>query len=279
MGTAAAVVVGVVLMLSGAAKLFAPAWPAQAAELGAPRWAVPVVPWVEVVLGSLLAAGVGRPATAWLAAALLTVFTVLVALFLWWIGLGIAAIGVLVAAGVLGVLAVTGPGAYERVTHVLERFGLDLHREAPRARARARSRTRARPARARGAGLEFGDARETGAHSARERAMVVLDEDHRRCVHAVIHSSTALHGRLERWKVGLEQLRARVLNDGQSRMAIDCGIPMAREVLDGRADAGLIPGDLRGGHPRDKTGIRSKRPHADNRITRVDVDVSHRRQV
>ena len=79
MGTAAAVVVGVVLMLSGAAKLFAPAWPAQAAELGAPRWAVPVVPWVEVVLGSLLAAGVGRPATAWLAAVLLTVFTVLVA--------------------------------------------------------------------------------------------------------------------------------------------------------------------------------------------------------
>jgi uncharacterized membrane protein YphA (DoxX/SURF4 family) len=78
-GTAAAVVVGVVLMLSGAAKLFAPAWPAQAAELGAPRWAVPVVPWVEVVLGSLLAAGVGRPATAWLAAALLTAFTVLVA--------------------------------------------------------------------------------------------------------------------------------------------------------------------------------------------------------
>ncbi len=79
MGTAAAIVVGAVLMLSGAAKLFAPAWPAQAAELGAPRWAVPIVPWVEVVLGSLLAAGVGGPATALLAAALLATFTVLVA--------------------------------------------------------------------------------------------------------------------------------------------------------------------------------------------------------
>jgi uncharacterized membrane protein YphA (DoxX/SURF4 family) len=78
MPTVAAVVVGVVLLVSGAAKLFSPAWPAQAAELGAPGWTVPVVPWVEVVLGSLLAAGVARSVVAWLAAGLIAVFTVLV---------------------------------------------------------------------------------------------------------------------------------------------------------------------------------------------------------
>jgi uncharacterized membrane protein YphA (DoxX/SURF4 family) len=77
-GSVAAIAVGVVLLVSGSAKLFSPAWPAQAAELGAPRWAVPVVPWVEVALGSLLAAGVARPAVAWLAVALLGAFTVLI---------------------------------------------------------------------------------------------------------------------------------------------------------------------------------------------------------
>jgi hypothetical protein len=76
--TVAAVVVGVVLLASGAAKLFSPAWPAQAAELRTPSWAVPVVPWVEVGLGSLLAGGVARPLAAWVAAGLITVFTVLV---------------------------------------------------------------------------------------------------------------------------------------------------------------------------------------------------------
>ena len=65
-------------LASGAAKLFSPAWPAQAAELGAPAWAVPVVPWVEVVLGSFLLAGVARAVVAWLAVGLIAVFTVLV---------------------------------------------------------------------------------------------------------------------------------------------------------------------------------------------------------
>jgi hypothetical protein len=78
-GAIAAVIVGVVLLLSGAAKLFAPMWPAQAAELGAPRWVIPVVPWVEVVLGALLAAGVARSVAGWVAAALLGAFTVLIA--------------------------------------------------------------------------------------------------------------------------------------------------------------------------------------------------------
>jgi hypothetical protein len=53
-------------------------WPAQAAELGTPAWVVPVVPWIEVGLGSLLAAGVARPVVAWLAVALIGGFTVLI---------------------------------------------------------------------------------------------------------------------------------------------------------------------------------------------------------
>jgi uncharacterized membrane protein YphA (DoxX/SURF4 family) len=77
-GTIAAIAVGIVLLVSGAAKLFSPSWPVQAAELGAPRWSVPIVPWVEVALGSLLAAGVALPFVAWVTAGLLGAFTVLV---------------------------------------------------------------------------------------------------------------------------------------------------------------------------------------------------------
>jgi uncharacterized membrane protein YphA (DoxX/SURF4 family) len=72
----AGVVLGAVLLLSGAAKLAAgPRWAAQAAALGAPAFAVPVVPWLEIGLGALLVTGVGRPVVALAAAALLTVFT------------------------------------------------------------------------------------------------------------------------------------------------------------------------------------------------------------
>jgi uncharacterized membrane protein YphA (DoxX/SURF4 family) len=78
-GSVAAVLLGIVLLVSGALKLFAPAWPVQARELGAPGWAVPVVPWVELVLGALLAALVALPVTAWLSVGLLVVFTVLIA--------------------------------------------------------------------------------------------------------------------------------------------------------------------------------------------------------
>jgi uncharacterized membrane protein YphA (DoxX/SURF4 family) len=77
-GTVAGIVVGVVLLASGAVKLFSPTWPAQAAEFGAPAWTVPLVPWFEVVLGSLLAAGVARSVVAWMATALIGGFTVLI---------------------------------------------------------------------------------------------------------------------------------------------------------------------------------------------------------
>ena len=77
-GAVASVVLGLVLLVSGAAKLASPAWPVQARDLGAPGWAVPVVPWVEVALGAVLAVGLGRPWTALAAAALLAAFTLVV---------------------------------------------------------------------------------------------------------------------------------------------------------------------------------------------------------
>jgi uncharacterized membrane protein YphA (DoxX/SURF4 family) len=77
----AGVVLGAVLLLSGAAKLAAgPRWAAQAEALGSPAVAVPVLPWLEIGLGALLATGVWRPVVAVAAAALLASFTVLLVL-------------------------------------------------------------------------------------------------------------------------------------------------------------------------------------------------------
>jgi uncharacterized membrane protein YphA (DoxX/SURF4 family) len=77
----AGVVLGAVLLLSGAAKLAAgPRWAAQAEALGSPAIAVPVLPWLEVGLGALLITGVWRPVVAVVAAALLASFTVLLVL-------------------------------------------------------------------------------------------------------------------------------------------------------------------------------------------------------
>ncbi len=70
--------VGVAFLVAGATKRRDPAWPAQARGLGAPVAAIPVVPWVELVLGALLVAHVALPWTAWAAAALLVAFTALV---------------------------------------------------------------------------------------------------------------------------------------------------------------------------------------------------------
>lgn len=76
-GAIAGVVIGVVFLVSGGLKLVAPTWPAQAAELGAPGWAVPLVPWLELGLGALLVAGIARPLSATAAAVMLGAFTVL----------------------------------------------------------------------------------------------------------------------------------------------------------------------------------------------------------
>ena len=74
----AAVIVGAAFLLAGGAKIAAGrAWPEQARMLGAPRVAIPFVPWTEIVLGALLCAQVARPVMAALAALLLLVFTAL----------------------------------------------------------------------------------------------------------------------------------------------------------------------------------------------------------
>ena len=74
----ARVAVGVVLLASGAAKLGQPAWPATAAAFGAPAGVARALPWVELVLGGLVAAGVGLPWSALAAAGMLAAFTVAV---------------------------------------------------------------------------------------------------------------------------------------------------------------------------------------------------------
>jgi hypothetical protein len=73
------VAVGTVLLLAGAFKLGQRAWPRAAADFGAPRWVIAVLPWAELVLGGLLMAQVGGRWTAGAACLLLAVFTVAVA--------------------------------------------------------------------------------------------------------------------------------------------------------------------------------------------------------
>ncbi len=75
----AAVLVGIAFVVAGGSKLAARAsWPVQARGLGAPSWAIPLVPWVELVIGSLLIVQLFRVPMAVAAAALLVVFTVLI---------------------------------------------------------------------------------------------------------------------------------------------------------------------------------------------------------
>ena len=77
----AAIIVGATMLFAGAAKIAAgPAWPAQAATLGAPSFVVPFVPWLEMVVGALLAAQVARPVLASVAVVMFVAFSALLAL-------------------------------------------------------------------------------------------------------------------------------------------------------------------------------------------------------
>jgi hypothetical protein len=76
----AAVVLGLTFLLAGVAKIASgQQWPVQAGALGAPRWAIPVVPWLEIVLGATLCTQIVRPLAATGAAVLLIVFSALLA--------------------------------------------------------------------------------------------------------------------------------------------------------------------------------------------------------
>ena len=75
----AAIVLGVAFLVAGGTKIAAGlGWPAQARELGAPSWAIPTLPWVEIVVGALLVTQFARRPAAIVAAGLLVAFTVLI---------------------------------------------------------------------------------------------------------------------------------------------------------------------------------------------------------
>ncbi|MFK8023183.1 MAG: MauE/DoxX family redox-associated membrane protein [Ilumatobacter sp.] len=75
--TLSGIAIGVVLIIAGGAKLADRSrWATDAAALGAPHAAVSTVPWIELVLGSLLVVGVASPWPAIAAAGLFAVFTV-----------------------------------------------------------------------------------------------------------------------------------------------------------------------------------------------------------
>jgi uncharacterized membrane protein YphA (DoxX/SURF4 family) len=79
LGAVAAVVVGAVFVVSGAAKLAAPSWVAQAAALGVPTAVARPVPAVELVLGAALVAQLARRPLAVVALVLLCLFSAVVA--------------------------------------------------------------------------------------------------------------------------------------------------------------------------------------------------------
>lgn len=74
-GTVARIALGVLFLASGALKLRDPSWPGAAAAMGAPRWSIPLIAPVEIVLGAGLAAAVAEPWPSWLALALLVIFS------------------------------------------------------------------------------------------------------------------------------------------------------------------------------------------------------------
>jgi uncharacterized membrane protein YphA (DoxX/SURF4 family) len=80
-GTLAAVVVGVAFVAAGVFKLAdGPAWPRQAADMGVGRSLAVVVPWVEIVIGAVLAVQLLEPWAAIAAALMLVAFTVVIGL-------------------------------------------------------------------------------------------------------------------------------------------------------------------------------------------------------
>ena len=75
----ASIVIGGAFLVSGGAKVAAGrAWPVQARALGAPAVAIPLVPWLEIVVGALSCAQVARPVPAAIALLMLAAFSALI---------------------------------------------------------------------------------------------------------------------------------------------------------------------------------------------------------
>jgi Methylamine utilisation protein MauE len=80
LGAIAAVGLGAVFVIAGAAKLaLGAAWPAQARAMGAPMPVATIVPGVELVVGATLIARIAMPLPAVAAIVLLVSFSVLIA--------------------------------------------------------------------------------------------------------------------------------------------------------------------------------------------------------
>ena len=76
-----AALIGVIFIFAGVQKFIArDMWPTQAKRLGAPSFAIPTVPYVEVVLGSLLIAGIAANIVLGASIVALSSFTVLLTL-------------------------------------------------------------------------------------------------------------------------------------------------------------------------------------------------------
>ena len=75
LATISAIVLGAAMVVAGAGKIASRSWPEHATALGAPAWAVPTVPWLEIVLGALLVAGLGARWVAVAVVVLLLTFT------------------------------------------------------------------------------------------------------------------------------------------------------------------------------------------------------------
>lgn len=79
-GLVASVALGLVFLVSGGSKIAAgPAWPQEASEMGAPTFSVPVLPWIEVVLGAVLVMQLAPLVAGVAALSMLVVFTALIA--------------------------------------------------------------------------------------------------------------------------------------------------------------------------------------------------------
>jgi uncharacterized membrane protein YphA (DoxX/SURF4 family) len=79
-GMVASIVLGAVFLVAGASKIAAgPAWREQAHDLGAPASVVPVLPWLEIVLGAILVVQLAPVAAAVAALVVLGAFTALIA--------------------------------------------------------------------------------------------------------------------------------------------------------------------------------------------------------
>jgi uncharacterized membrane protein YphA (DoxX/SURF4 family) len=75
-GSLAAVVVGLTLLVAGTTKLFNRRWREQETALGSPAWALPFVPPIEIILGALIAVRVARVLMAIAVVALILLFTI-----------------------------------------------------------------------------------------------------------------------------------------------------------------------------------------------------------